>query len=185
MKKYIAAVLTAAVVGGIGVFAAETKYNAHATLSNVNFPAKDTGYTVTAIIGESDKAASNVIIYGRTGSPVAIPSAQLTSITTVLVSNASSQLASNDTVIIQWADGTTQYNTCGGTTATNTILGTATSAALTVNDKIYEITTIGKVTGGATSFSVIGNDVFQTKTDSPLRVTVDSGTNAFLSVTAH
>lgn len=71
---------------------------------------------------------------------VDVSAAQSAGVTSFAVSNAGSVLSAGDVVLIRYRDqsDTYQYNTVSSASATNVVLGTATTTALTTSSDIWE-----------------------------------------------
>jgi len=161
----------------------ESKVSTAQTNSSVNFAARDGRLVIKSLHAESDKVAGVAKIYGRSGTVNTVTTAPASGATTISVANVSAQYVANDLIIYQHSDGTVDYTTVASTNAaTAIVLNAAISQAGTAKDKIYELAQLGQYDVGAATVSYIGEAIFATPNDSPLRVLVDSGTNGYVSV---
>jgi len=182
-KKIVGIIVGLSLVGTLYAGDYQSKYAAHATASAVNFPASRGSIVVKALHAESDKAAGVAKVYARTGSGVTVSSANDAG-TTILVPNVSAQFVATDLIAYQHADGTVDYTTVASTNTTvSIVLNDAISQAGTAKDRVYELSQQGQFDVAAATVSYIGEAVFTTPNDSPLRVLVDSTSAGYTTVT--
>jgi hypothetical protein len=184
----IVAAIFAVVLSAFTLNAAESKYSstsAGATIA-VTF-GSDPGaqQEVTAILAKSDKPTAAVKLYARGGGgKQAINVASTSGAQVVYFANASLAVNTNDTVVYQHSDGTLLATTvASGVTTGGVTLTTGLTKAGTTEDTICEVTQAGEISVGTTALNAAGQVLFVAPANSPLYVTLDSGTNAALTVT--
>lgn len=192
MKKFLVGMFAVLMVVSMAV--AGSQYAADVTTSTaVNFGAHSAGYRVKCIQASSGANSSTLTVYGRTAaSPYVISGTAGSSITNLYIANTGIAVSNGDLVIYQKKDGTATYHTIqDASSLTNCVITPAITGNVTTNsDYLYELKLIGYANLGNTNTSGVavgnysGDNLFQTASDSPLRVVLTSTTNSYLSVTA-
>ncbi len=193
LVQIMAAIALLALVFCGAVKAVESKYASGTTSAAVTFgPAGGGRIVVKSVCATCDKEDGAVKFYARGGAgKKAITTAQSAASTTCAVSNASYGFTTNDTVVVVHANGTSEYRTISTASTTSVVLNSATSAALTTDGFIYEVTQLGQIVvgfdgaaAGTNDTVAVAGDVFATPGDSPLYAVLDGTSNAVLQVTA-
>jgi len=182
-KKIVGMVAGLSMVCSVFAGDYQSKYVAHATSSAINFPASKGSLVLKTLHAESDKAAGLAKVYARTGNAKIVSSANDAG-TTILVSNVGAQFVANDLIAYQHADGTLDYSTVASTNTTvSIVLNDAISQAGTAKDVVYELSQQGQFDVAAATVSYIGDAVFTTPDNSPLRIVVDSTSAGYVTAT--
>jgi hypothetical protein len=192
MKKFLVGIVMT--VATVGMAVAGSQYASDVTTNTaVNFGKSPAGYRVKCIQASSGINGSTISVYGRTAaSPYLITGTAGSSITNLYIANTGIAVTNGDLVIYQKKDGTATYHTIqDASSLTNCVITPALTGSVTTNgDYLFELKQIGYANLGNTNTSGVavgnysGDNLFQTPSDSPLRVLLTSGSNSYLSVTA-
>ena len=209
MKRNIISAILALLIAPLCVVAdmIDTEYASNSVAyAAVNFPPDVYGQTIVKSIYETDDGTSTTILsklmfYAKGGGGRLTPLATNanTSTTIFRISNTSAYLYTNSDLIVYYhpLGDTVDYRTVSSATTTSVTLDSAISPSQVSGDTMYEITLQGEIdlrnagetnsAGFASVNKIIGDYVFATPTDSPLRVTADltggANSNVTLQVT--
>lgn len=188
MKRFSIAMLSMVIVLALSLVAGafESKWAttaAGATIANTYGPSA-AGFMVKNLYATSDKAASLVKFYAKGGGEkLAITTASTSGAQVVYCSNADQSFTNSDVVIYKHANGTLLATTISSVTTGTITLATGITLAGTTEDVIYEVTEQNRLACGATTVNPASGYIWAVPGDSPLYITLDSGTNGLLSTT--
>lgn len=173
----------------VSVFA-ESEYDSGTSEAAVNFGPNVKESIVTFIHAESDKEDSDIKIYAADGNKLAPTSNPTNAATVIAVDNTGYLLTTNDLVMYVHEAGTLDYTTVSEATTSNVTLAAGITVAGASGDYLYELTQQFQVgvgyagTGeGTNDYKNLAGEVFETPSDSPLRIVVDGTANAVVSAT--
>lgn len=162
---------------------AESKYTTHATAAAVTFGPRNGPRDVTFVSAESDKAASFIVIQGRSNKANVLL-AVTNGATAINIPNATYAFTNGDAVVFAHADGTLDYTTLSGSSTTNVTLAAGVSKAGTTDAVLYEMTNQLRIELGATNTTASGEPLYRSPGDSPIRVSVDGTSACWIAATA-
>jgi hypothetical protein len=191
--RLLAVVGTLVLAAGLVMAGEETKYSTSSTATSpaLTFGPNVSGKTVvTAVSASTDVTLGAVKFFARDSKY--LPTTVATNGATLIrIVNTGIAVTNADKVVYMHASGVCDYTTISSATTTSATLTAGISVAGAAGDALYKITQAGQIVVGANATAVgtnallnlAGECIFATPGDSPLYVTVDSGTNSCLQVT--
>lgn len=167
--------------------AGESKYDTETSgVTSVVFKHQDAGWkTEFTSANHGTSAAKLIKFYGRKDtSPMMYFTGSETNAATV-IDVANTGIASNDTIAVVYSDGAApSIHTVTAATTTNVTVSSGITQAGTTKDFLVELGQVGQIYVDATSKAVNADYRVYTPGSSVLYVTMETATNAHLTVTA-
>ena len=170
----------------------QSKYSttSDGTAAALNFGVASAGWQVKAVYGKvvtADATVAQIEFLARSGTPAFMVTAPTNAATVLAVDNADTifTLGGSDKVMYAYSDGLEPlYTTTTTATVDSVTLTAGISQAGTVKDRLYKVATAAVIVTATTAFNEQGPAVYASPSDSPMRVTMGTGTNISLVVTA-